>query len=573
MTSRKPIVILLAGILCTGALFAALSYLERKNAKAEFDFEAERINQLITERLTKYEQVLIGVKAFFMASQDVSLQEWEIYFDKFDLEKIFPGLQGIAYVQRVKSNSDYQELRTRLASYGMENFSIKYKDDAGRFQNHVFDNDEQVGSPGVREEYCPVVFLDPLDDRNRKAIGYDIYSEEIRRNAIESAKNNEITSITRKITLVQEGDKDVQAGLLMMVPYFTNERIGKQDVPREMDGIIDGVIRMGDFTRHLIDSSVFEKMQLKIYDQDTSSEDNLLFDSHKGTEFKPFKDRFSNTITSDIYDQQWVFTLEGQPAANFLPLFYGEKRKLINLAVLLAGFVFSGLAAYITKSLETTARLRREKAASALAKKSDLEIIRRQEEALLKFKEDSEYVVVCIVDIENSTRITDNLPESATAELYSVFDNTMSKIIHSHGGIIVKSMGDAVMYYFKASYPPSKKECHQAILCCLDMLDANAELNKQLTDKALSGINYRISAVYGSVMSASKNDVQDIFGSTVNQCSKINRFAKTNGLVISEQIYQLIKDEATFKTKKIEETSRAEHGNGVYHLTFDSLSV
>lgn len=546
MKSRKPFIVLVTGFLCTGLLWGALSLLERKNAKAEFNFEAERIHRLITERLTKYEEVLIGVKAFFMASKDVSLQEWEIYFDKFDLEKIFPGLQGIGYVQRVKSNSDYQELRTRLASYGMDNFTIK--------------------PPGVRDEYYPVVFLDPLDDRNRKAIGYDIYSEEIRRNAIESAKNNEITSITRKITLVQEGDKDVQAGLLMMVPYFTNERIGKQNEPREMDGIIDGVIRMGDFTRHLIDSSVFEKMQLKIYDQDTSSEDNLLFDSHKGTELKSFEDRFSNTITSDIYDQQWVFTLEGQPAANFLPLFYGEKMKHINLAVLLTGFVFSGLAAYITKSLETTARLRREKAASALAKKGDLEIIRRQEEALLKFKEDSEYVVVCIVDIENSTRITDNLPESATAELYSVFDNTMSKIINSHGGIIVKSMGDAVMYYFKASYPPSKKECHQAILCCLDMLDANAELNQQLTDKALSGINYRISAVYGSVMSASKNDVHDIFGSTVNQCSKINRFAKTNGLVISEQIYKLIERDQAYKTQKIEETNRAEHGNGVYHL-------
>ena len=553
MKSRKPIVILLAGILCTGLLFTALSYLERKNAKAEFNFEAERIHQLITEKLTAYEEVLIGVKAFFMASQDVSLQEWEIYFDKFDLEKIFPGLQGIGYVQRVKSDSDYQMLRTRLASYGMENFTIK--------------------PAGEREEYYPVVFLDPLDDRNRKAIGYDIYSEEIRRNAIESAKNNESTSITRKITLVQEDEKDVQGGLLMMVPYFTNERIGKQDEPRELDGIIDGVIRMGDFTRELIDSTVFNKFRLRIYDLDTSSEDNLLFDSCEKGAVKMLNDMFHREITTDIYDQQWILKFEGQPTANFLPLFFGEKRKQINLAVLVVGCLLSGLGAYTMRSFETTTRLRKEKAASALAKKSDMDIIRRQEEALLKFKDHSDYLVVCIVDIENSTRITANLSESATAKLYSAFDNTMSEIVLSRGGTIVKSMGDAVMYYFHASSPPSKDECLQAVLCCLDILSAKRDLNKNISNRELAEINYRVSAVYGSVMSASKNGVQDIFGPTVNQCSKINRLAKTNGLVVSEQIYQLIKDDATFKTEKIQETNHAEHGNGVYHLTFDSISA
>ena len=106
-----------------------------------------------------------------------------------------------------------------------------------------------------------------------------------------------------------------------------------------------------------------------------------------------------------------------------------------------------------------------------------------------------------------------------------------------------------------------------AIDCCLDMIDSNEALNSRLSKKSFPKINYRISAVYGSVMFASKNDVHDIFGSTVNQSSKINRFAKTNGLVISEEIHDLIKNQQTYKTEKTKDAVRVEYGHGVYHVS------
>jgi class 3 adenylate cyclase len=68
-------------------------------------------------------------------------------------------------------------------------------------------------------------------------------------------------------------------------------------------------------------------------------------------------------------------------------------------------------------------------------------------------------------------------------------------------------------------------------------------------------------------MSASKNDIHDIFGSTVNQCSKINRYSKTNGLVISQEIYELIKNENNYHIVKLEDNIRSEYGDGVYHIS------
>lgn len=546
MKSRKPSIVLILGLIATGVIWTTLSYIEQKNAKAEFEFEAERIHQLIIKRISSYEGLLTGVKSFFMASKEVSLQEWDIYFDKLQFQNHYPGLQGIGYIQQVSTKKDIDELKERLLTYGMADYKIK--------------------PSGDRLEYFPVVFLEPLNHRNIKAIGYDIYSEKIRRNAIESARAREATSITRKIILVQEDAKNIQSGLLMNIPFFTDERIDKQHLPRELDGIINAVIRMDDFITALIEPEVLAKMHMVIYDQQQSDK-NILFNSHKNSKHQDFLPRFEHSKTLDIYDQKWIVSLEGEPAANYLPLFYGGKSKTINLIVLLVGFVLSVLGYYLTRSFATTSRLRKEKLADAISLKSDMDIIRRQEESLLKFKDDSDYVVVCIIDIKDSTLITSELSEHEAAELYSTFDQVMSRIIISHGGTIVKSMGDAILYYFKASSTPSKSEQLPAIDCCLEMSRANAELNNNLNHGKHHQINYRISAVYGSVMSASKNDIHDIFGSTVNRCSKINRFSKTNGLVISQEIYESLKNDIGYQIDKVDDDVHSEYGDGVYHIT------
>ncbi len=546
MTNLKPSVTLIIGLAVTAFIWSLLDYTERKNAKAEFDFEAERIHQLIGKRISSYEGLLTGVKAFFMASKEVSLQEWDIYFKKLQFENHYPGLQGIGYVQHVSTKKDIDKLKARLRTYGMADYKIKPE--------------------GDRTDYFPVVFLEPLNHRNEKAIGYDIYSETIRRNAIESARSREATSITRKITLVQENDKNIQSGLLMNIPFFTNERIDKQDLPREIDGIINAVIRMDDFITSLIEPAVLENMHMVIHDQHESDE-NILFDSHKNEKHKGFPARFKHTKTLDIYDQKWIVTLEGQPAANYLPLFYGGKSKNINLVVLLVGFAMSMLGFYLSRGLITTARLRVEKQADALSLKIDKDIIKRQEQSLLKFKDNSEYLVVCIIDIQDSTLITSQLSEHETAELYSTFDKVMNQIILKHGGTVVKSMGDAILYYFNASPSPSKDDYMTAIDCCLDMTTANEVLNDSLNHAKTHHINYRISAVYGSVMSASKNDIQDIFGSTVNRCSKINRYSRTNGVVVSHEIYELVKNEKAYQLEKAGDNIRSEYGDGVYHIS------
>ena len=75
------------------------------------------------------------------------------------------------------------------------------------------------------------------------------------------------------------------------------------------------------------------------------------------------------------------------------------------------------------------------------------------------------------------------------------------------------------------------------------MVDSHKEINEKMKKAKMPKLDYRISIAYGSVRIAKvfTSSVEDIFGSTVNKCSKINRLAKPNGIVIGNSLYQIIK--------------------------------
>ncbi len=76
------------------------------------------------------------------------------------------------------------------------------------------------------------------------------------------------------------------------------------------------------------------------------------------------------------------------------------------------------------------------------------------------------------------------------------------------------------------------------------MIECADVINAKMKEHGLPSVKYRVSMDFGTVMLAnsvaSSND--DIFGSTVNVCSKINRIAKPNGIVIGNDMFQIVKN-------------------------------
>ncbi len=163
-----------------------------------------------------------------------------------------------------------------------------------------------------------------------------------------------------------------------------------------------------------------------------------------------------------------------------------------------------------------------------------------------------QYYCICIIDIINSTKITQQLlaDSNKIRNYYSIFLNTMASIIKNHNGKVMKNAGDCLIYYFPKTVDiDTNKDAFQDVLDCgLAMIDANLDLNNNFKKNELPPINYRISANYGKLeMATSLNSHSvDLFGPTINICSKINHLALPNEMVIYKDLYDVISKTSFF---------------------------
>jgi class 3 adenylate cyclase len=168
---------------------------------------------------------------------------------------------------------------------------------------------------------------------------------------------------------------------------------------------------------------------------------------------------------------------------------------------------------------------------------------------LLKFSQRDENDCVGVVDMTNSTKISDKLSDEKLAKLYEIFLNFMAKIVINHNGEVVKNIGDALMFRFPNVKHNDSLMMKNVLECCLDMIDSHDGLKKELEKENIPALDYKVSATYGSVKVAESvtSNISDIFGPTVNRCFKINSLCPVNGLVVGINLYENLKDFAEYE--------------------------
>lgn len=178
-------------------------------------------------------------------------------------------------------------------------------------------------------------------------------------------------------------------------------------------------------------------------------------------------------------------------------------------------------------------------------------------EEVVTFSGSHKNYCVGIVDIVGSTKVTANLSKEKMTKYYSIFLNGMAMIAKDHGALVVKSIGDSLLYYFPktADYEVEHFVC--PLRSGMSMIECAEIINSKMNQHGLPSVKFRISMDFGTVMIAKSvsSTCDDIFGSTVNVCSKINRQAKPFGIVIGNDMYQIVKDIDEFKYVSVTDTS------------------
>ena len=164
----------------------------------------------------------------------------------------------------------------------------------------------------------------------------------------------------------------------------------------------------------------------------------------------------------------------------------------------------------------------------------------------IRFSGDSIKSCVGFIDLVDSTKNTitmDNL--EAIRKYYSTFINSVSEIIKNYNGKVIKNIGDCLLFYFPKTTDVNNIGVFiEAIECGFKILDERHSINQELSNQHLPPFNYRISIDYGVLDLALVGDYSqiDLFGTTINLCSKINTSSSIpNEIIIGDKFYRILK--------------------------------
>ena len=166
----------------------------------------------------------------------------------------------------------------------------------------------------------------------------------------------------------------------------------------------------------------------------------------------------------------------------------------------------------------------------------------------IRFSGDSIKSCVGFIDLVDSTKNTITMEGlDYIRRYYSIFINSVSNLVKSSNGRVVKNIGDCLLFYFpKTSNEKNEHSFREVIECVLKILDTRYSLNDELSKQYLPPFNFRISIDYGIVDLALVGDYSqiDLFGSTLNLCSKINSspsLSIPNEIIIGDNFYRILK--------------------------------
>lgn len=317
LATRTALWVVLA--LCVGTV-ATIWHLAREHVTREqailFDAEIGRNLTGLNNRLGNYEQVLMSGSAFFAADEYVSRGEWGQFVTPQRVQERFPGIQGIGYaawVAKADRQSHVEEVR--------------------KIDHAAYD----IRPPGERDHYAPIVYNEPHVGQNSRDVGFDMYSEATRRQAIERSRRSGTTALSGKVVLAGDNPDERPLGFVMYVPI---RKMGASDVA----GFVFAPFRMGDFMSGFLKEHD-PKLGFRIYDGNRIDREALMFDAIDAIAgFEPSK-TLVRTVQFVFAGRTW--TIEFVAPADFDP----TRNVNVPWVMLVIGVVISTLIVAMMRAL------------------------------------------------------------------------------------------------------------------------------------------------------------------------------------------------------------------------------
>lgn len=321
----------LTGALLTYTLWQHAKQDDTRKLRSTLEYSADVTVKNILSRLNAYQVMMRGVKGHIDGSDYVTADEFRDYIASLRLDTQV-GLTGVALVTLVKHQDKKQHIAEK------------------RKQGYL---DYTIFPEGVRDFYTPITAIEPFDQDNAKALGFDTSTGPSSREAMERSRDDNDIRITSHFTLVQDQNKTNKHSFVMYLPIFKKgqplntlaERraaiTGWVNVPFRLDDLLAGL-------RGEIDPDI----SFEIHDSDKLTDASHLYQSANSSNAAKWAKNSLHTIRPlNIAGCHWTILFKTTPAFE-KRILSNEKPLLIALTGSLLTLLLGLLTWFLVKSFQ-----------------------------------------------------------------------------------------------------------------------------------------------------------------------------------------------------------------------------
>ncbi len=285
-----PYIVLVVSLTATLLVVVGFRHAADERDFSRFRAAVQSTRYLIKNRIDTYSAVLLATRGMLETRERVSRQEFSDFVERLELARLYPGLQGVGVTRRV-SATEREALEQQMRSEGLEGFAVWPLDD--------------------RSELFPITYIEPLDRRNRAALGYDMSTEPVRREAMARARDTGLPAASGPVTLVQEIDGDLQAGFLIYAPLYSDgpEPTTVAERRERHVGFVYSPFRVGDLLAGIFGTENQTRVSFAIYDRVDDGSEQLLFQSPQRSPDPQFQYR----QPLEVGGRTWSLSFASQP--------------------------------------------------------------------------------------------------------------------------------------------------------------------------------------------------------------------------------------------------------------------
>lgn len=250
--------VLVVGALITYNLCQNAKQEDQQKLRAALEYAADVTASNILSRLNAFQVMTRGVKAYIDGSDQVTLAEFHTYIQSLKMNTHM-GLRGVALVKIVS----HAEKEAHITQHRKQGFP-EYK----------------IHPAGNRDFYTPIITIQPFDNENARALGFDTWSLPAAREAMKRARDDNEIRITSHFTLVQDAGKASVHAFVMYLPIYKKGAMLETVSQRReaIAGWVDVPFRLNDLMSGL-SGEIDPEIDIEIHDSENISDASRLYHS------------------------------------------------------------------------------------------------------------------------------------------------------------------------------------------------------------------------------------------------------------------------------------------------------